>query len=227
MVKLDIPRAFVWTKMQGEAGEGIQGIRNRKELERLAGGSFWWGIGESKSQSITLLRHTEPKPIVIFSLMRTPAHARDAEPDGVVLWQAFLSDQRERPIPAHVVVTSSAHSRNGSPKRRHFALVCESAVSLRKSGGGSLDAGTLRNFGENGRPIGSSQVTAVVEHNGLVARSLLYPISARAWLTSPFIATLTSPRPLSQAERRLLREVGEDGNGVEDWLAVVTRLRPN
>ena len=39
-----IPGAFVWTKIQAEAGQSIKRILNRKELERQASdGTFWWG----------------------------------------------------------------------------------------------------------------------------------------------------------------------------------------
>jgi hypothetical protein len=49
MIATPIPNAFVWTKIQADAGESVRQILYRKEQERLAGdGSFWWGIGESK-----------------------------------------------------------------------------------------------------------------------------------------------------------------------------------
>ena len=50
------PNAFVWTKIQAEAGQSIKRILNRKELERQASdGTFWWGIGESRSRKFDLL----------------------------------------------------------------------------------------------------------------------------------------------------------------------------
>jgi hypothetical protein len=61
------PAAFVWTKIQAEAGETLDRILGRKELERLAGnGSFWWGIGESKARAIRVLAGKQPaKPNTI------------------------------------------------------------------------------------------------------------------------------------------------------------------
>jgi hypothetical protein len=50
-------------------------------------------------------------------------------------------------------------------------------------------------------------------------------ITARAILTAPYAATLTTPRELSAAERQLLFEMGNEGKRREDWLAVAKQLR--
>ena len=73
-----IPSAFVWTKMEDEAGQSPERIVNRKELERQASnGTFCWGIGESKIEKVRSLVANERNPAVLFSRMRSPPHSRD------------------------------------------------------------------------------------------------------------------------------------------------------
>src|SRR6266481_2972127 len=98
--------------------------------------------------------------------MASQPHARDSTPDGVLLWQTYVTAGGERPLPPYVVVTSRAHTSNGSPKMKHYALVCWSDSSILRNGGGMLDPAKLRNIGESGKPVGASQVTAVVEQRG-------------------------------------------------------------
>jgi len=63
-----IPDQFVWTKMQTNAGESLENIIRRKELERKAGnGIFWWGVGESKGPAIKKLIGICSKPEILFS----------------------------------------------------------------------------------------------------------------------------------------------------------------
>lgn len=221
-----LPSAFVWTKIQADSGERIEGILYRKEIERQAGdGVFWWGIGESKRQAIDLLLKKEPSPAVLFSLMRSRPHPRDSNPDGVLLWNTYLTGKRELPLPPHVIVTSRAHAKDGRPKSRYHALVCKSRSSILRKKGGTLDAGTLRNIGERGRPVGPSQVTAAVELSEPTGTSMQYEITARATLASPYVAALSCPRELSAAERRLLRELAKEAHGRDDWNTVARRLR--
>jgi hypothetical protein len=220
------PASFVWTKIQADAGETIRRILNRKELERQAGsGTFWWGIGESKAAAISLLAKSEPRPEVLFSLMLSPPHARDSTPSGVLIWQAYQGFQGIRPLPPHVVVTSREHARNGRPKQRHYALVCEAHTSILRNDKALLDAALLRNTGEKGKPVGSSQVTAVVEIAPLIGRSAHYEVTARAVLVGPYAVTLASPRKLSLAEQYLLSDVANAGKTSADWLAVAKRVR--
>jgi hypothetical protein len=221
-----VPKAFVWTKIQADAGQTVWQILYRKELERLAGGgTFWWGIGESKAKAISLLVKNESRPALLFSLMLSRPHARDSTPDGVVLWQAYETCNGNQPLPPHVVVTSRALASNGSPKRRHYAIVCESHLSILSNGGGKLDAGCLRNVGDGGRSVGASQVTAVVEQRGARGNDARYEITARATVVTPFAVTLSLPRELLPAERQLLDEVGNEGKGRDDWFSVARKLR--
>ena len=102
-----------------------------------------------------------------------------------------------------------------------------SPAGILRSGGGVLDAATLCNFGDGGKPVGPSQITAVVEQ--VVHRhprpSLSYPITARATLIAPYAVRLAAPRTLSPVELKLLDEVSVEGKNSNDWLAVVKQLR--
>jgi hypothetical protein len=220
----DIPAGFVWTKIQADAGQRIDLILRRKELERQSGSTFWWGIGQSpKGERI---KHLGPRPAVFFSLMRSAAHKRDSHPEDVLLWEQYIiaATRKAVPLPPHAVVISRAHDKNGSLKSSYAALVCENSDGIPRSAGGALDIGMLRNLG--GRPIGSSQITAVAEPipEGKGA-SVPYPITARATLVAPFAVRLAAPRLLSPLERHLLDEVSREGKTVEDWMAVAQQLR--
>src|SRR5258705_10031319 len=115
-----IPSAFVWTKIEADAGQGINHIIHRKELERQSGGYFWWGIGESKIDKINSLVARDMRPAVIFNKMRSRAHARDSDPDGVLLWEIYEVAREAVPLPPHAIITSRAHDRRGKLKSRHY-----------------------------------------------------------------------------------------------------------
>jgi hypothetical protein len=219
--------AFVWTKIAADAGQSLDLIRKRKDLEQQSGGTFWWGIGESKSKKIGLLLAIDPCPVVFFSKMRSHAHPRDSRPSTVALWETYEAAGGQAPLPPHVIVTSRGHDRKGNRKSRHYALVCKNPAGLLHGGGGDLDAATLCNFGHDGKPVGSSQITAVVDQvvNRRPMPSLPYPITASATLVAPYAVRLGAPRTLSPAELKLLDEVSAEGKSSNDWMAVVKHLR--
>lgn len=159
------PAAFVWTKMQAEAGQALTDIVLRKELERvLGGGQFWWGIGNPLGENLTRLIARDPAPPILFSVMRGRPKREDAAPDAVVAWTAHIdASGRMVPLPAHVLVTSRATTAAGE-KRRHYALVCRADRPLTLATLGELDATHYRNLGSEAPRVGASQVTAVVEH---------------------------------------------------------------
>src|SRR5437773_1823143 len=52
----ELSHVICWTRMQAEAGQGIEAIVSRKELERQAGGGlFCWGIGNAPPRSLSAL----------------------------------------------------------------------------------------------------------------------------------------------------------------------------
>jgi hypothetical protein len=108
---------------------------------------------------------------------------------------------------------------------RHYALVCTSNSSILCNGDGTLHETELRNIGENGRLVGASQVTSAVERWKSQSGEGRYKITTRAYLQAPYAVTLTASRELSIAEKRLLVEVGSEGKGCKEWLAVANQLR--
>jgi hypothetical protein len=129
-----IQNAFIWTKVQSDAGQPIDWILNRKELERQSGDTFWWGIGESKADQIKLLLTKDPHPLVLFSLMLSRPHRRDSHPDGVLLWEAYQTAEGQIPLPPHAIVISRAHDSRGRLKQRYYALACENPMGILHSG---------------------------------------------------------------------------------------------
>jgi hypothetical protein len=225
MTTTEIQSAFIWTKIQADAGQSVDRILNRKELERQSGNTFWWGIGESKADQIRLLLTRDPCPLVLFSLMLSRPQRRDSHPDGVLLWEAYKTTEGEIPLPPHAIVISRAHDSKGRLKQRYYALVCENPMGILHSGHGMLDTRTLRNFGDGGKPVGSSQVTAVVEPTIPHDRGLSYGITARATLTAPYAVQLTAQRKLSEQELLLLHQASLGTMTAKDWIAVATQIR--
>jgi hypothetical protein len=41
MMADEVPNAFVWTTIQADAGQSVDRLLNRKELERQSGSIFW------------------------------------------------------------------------------------------------------------------------------------------------------------------------------------------
>jgi len=117
MTTTEMQRAFIWTKIEADAGQSIDRILNRKELERQSGNTLWWGIGESKADQIGLLLKRDPRPLVVFSLMLSRPHRRDSHPDGVLLWEGYKTTAGEIPLPPHAIVISRAHDSKGRPKQ--------------------------------------------------------------------------------------------------------------
>jgi hypothetical protein len=219
-----LPDAFVWTKIKDDSGQCIPLILNRKELERQAGNTFWWGIGESKKTQVMHLVARGAHPVLIFSEMPTRAHPRDSNPEGVLLWDEYVTSTGTKRLPPHVVVISRAHRKNGRLKEVYYALVCENPLGISRGCGESLESWTLLN--PSGRPVGSSQITAVVERIPRKGTGRTYPVTARAVLAAPYFVQLTGARELTQLERQLLEDVSLDGKTIDDWKAFVKKLRP-
>jgi hypothetical protein len=196
------PISFVWTRFGTEAGQTIDSILRRKEQERIANnGVFFWGIGNAVGPSISaLLSHTDD-PVVLFSPIKSPARKEDAQPECVVSWTAAVGlDGAPYSIPLRSLITS----RFTVGRQRHYALVCSSDSPLTNTCDKSLTtsegifAGDICNF-LTGRPIGASQVTAVVQRRGKQSPSRAdYPVSFRARLVYPYFIRLSAPHPISR-----------------------------
>jgi hypothetical protein len=226
MIPTELPNAFVWTKIAADAGQPLRSIFNRKELERCAGGTLWWGIGTGlDTAKVGQLVAADPRPTVIFSEMRSVAHSRDSNPDGVLLWEAYETTNGRISLPPHAIVISRAHDSRGNPKSRYYALVCETKTGILRTAGGAVNTSTLRNFGDGGKSIGSSQITSLVQRINPNNNGLSYPITIRGTLVAPYSVRLTAPRALLPAELQLLQETSLDGKTPKDWLATARRLR--
>jgi len=93
------------------------------------------------------------------------------------------------------------------------------------SDGSTLEAGALRNLGDGGKPVGSSQVTAVVEQTTRNAKGRSYPITARATLIAPYAVKLTGQREISAGVLQLLNDASLGTMTPDDWLAVAKQVR--
>jgi hypothetical protein len=185
-----LPPAFCWTKYGTEAGEPISGILARKEQERVANdGVFLWGIGTSIRPSLEALLQQNVEPQVLFTPMLTAPAKQDVYPEGVVHWQSAIGlDGATYEIPKGSRVTSRR-----SARRNHFALVCQSEhqiVPAETSSGWLCETG-VRNL-LTGRPVGSSQVTSVVETSATPATPR-YRVTLRARLVAPYFLVLGDP----------------------------------
>jgi hypothetical protein len=188
---LGLPDLFCWTRFGTEAGEPIEGILLRKERERSAnGGLFLWGIGNAVGPSIDeLTRHTT-RPQVAFSPIKTAPRLKDVAPPAVVMWtEAEAWDGSDFAIPSNSLVTSRHDPE--TPRPHHYALVCYSPdplIPLKREH--KIRFSQLRNL-RTGRPIGASQVTAVVRCTGVTAEdSLMYDVAILAELVYPYFIRL-------------------------------------
>jgi hypothetical protein len=189
-----LPRAFCWTRMGTEAGETLESILSRKELERQAtGGLFLWGIGNSIGEAVDALARRVREPEVLFSCTKTHARPIDVTPDRRVVWTGAVTTLGQRyHLPRGTRVMGGVVNGRRLPPR--YALVCASERPLDVADHGSLRFSGLRNL-VSGRPVGASQVTAVVERSdeASVASGTTYLVRLRARLVSPYFVRLTDP----------------------------------
>jgi hypothetical protein len=196
-----IPRQFCWSRFGTEAGENIDAILSRKNEERVANsGIFLWGIGSALAPSVNHLIDVEPNPRVIFSPMRSTPKPNDVRPPKIVRWLTGVTLQGESyELPRGSIVTSRAPlnvSRN-----YHYALVCASTAKLEiNAAAEKIVYGELRNL-LTGRPVGASQVTAIVQHSRRrpIYSNLEYSAAIVADLVYPFFIKLINPVPYSSA----------------------------
>ncbi len=186
---MTLPLAFCWSRYGTEAGETFASIIARKELERRSNaGTFLWGIGSALGPSMQALLASTCEPTVAFSPIRSRPRERDVCPGEVVTWTAGHTLSGERfPLPTHSIVRSRF-----DPSRAHYALVCYSRDAIDSEKSAAQVA--LRQVCNilSGRPIGASQVTAVVKRQeGGDQDGPVYPVTIIAELRAPFFIRLT------------------------------------
>ncbi len=217
-----------WTRMHAEAGQDIESIIARKELERRAGGGlFFWGIGNAPSRSIGRFAARGEDVDVVFSLMKSRPGARDVAPPEVVAWRTYFDcNEIERPLPPHVLVTSRMESGTGT-KTVHYALMCRSAEELRLEDRGSFDPSAYCNVSDAGGPVGNSQVTALVVRTRAESPVSGYRINLRAKLAGGYWVRLAKPCLLGEAARAAIVTVSARAREIdsEEWVRVVSEIR--
>jgi hypothetical protein len=184
---MKIPRYFCWTRFGTEAAQDISQIIERKEEERQIGnGVFLWGIGNAVGPSILELLRVSGCPEVLFSSIKSAPKPIDVNPPAVVAWTDGIGlDGEPFALPEGALVTSRFDPK--SPKLVHYALVCHSEAPLALlPNGASIQFRALRNLVTQ-RPLGASQVTAVVEYkDGHPRDSEGYGVAMRARLAAPY-----------------------------------------
>ena len=215
---MSLSKQFCWTRFGTEAGEPIETILSRKEEERAVnGGVFLWGVGNGVKPSMQALIRNEPEPEIIFSPIRSAPRKADVAPSKVVMWMAARTmDDDHYDLPAGSLVTSRFS------RRPHYALVCASDGPLEPDFDGErFSFSALRNL-LTGKPVGVSQVTAVVRHVGEVQRETgpIYVAALRARLVPPYFVRLVEPHQIpnslteddcnSLRQRLARRRIGHD-----------------
>ena len=209
-----LPECFCWTRFGTEAAQPVTQILARKERERVAnGGIFIWGIGNAIRPSIIELVRRQPKPEIVFSPIQSRPKLQDVSPPALAAWGYGENlDGGPYHLPAHSLVMSRYDPE--APKATHYALVCssrESLLPLRSTE--AIAFGQLRNM-LTGRPVGASQVTAVVHCGDGPRDGAVYNVAIRAQLVYPYFVRLRHPlvlsrpghsEPISEEERRELR----------------------
>jgi hypothetical protein len=197
---MNIPRYFCWTRFGTEAAQTVTQILERKEAERrAANGVFLWGIGNAVGQSIVELLQSAAEPVVLFSAIKSAPKSIDVIPRTVAAWTGARG-LRGKPytLPNQALVTSRFDP--ASSRRVHYALVCYSEVPLAIGNHGSIQFRALRNLVSK-KPLGHSQVTAVVEHSADLLGGAEYTVAMRASLVPPYFIRLYHPITVTEEIR--------------------------
>lgn len=191
-----IPNYFCWSKFGTESGQSVEEIFEAKEQQRRSGGGiFLWGIGNSIGPAIPELLRRSPQPEVLFSPMKAKPKQHDCTPSEIANWACGHDPSgKGYTFPNGASVTSRFDPQR--PKFQHYALVCRSdGPLLDQISTEKLWLQNLVNL-RSGRPVGGSQVTAVVEYRSVKNNCLVgapYAISMRVHLVEPYVITLTAP----------------------------------
>ena len=209
-----------------EAGESLEAIIQRKEVERKAnGGVFSWGVGSSLGDSIDLLRCQETSPLVLFTPMRGKAKEIDSGPHHLLLWlSGHTRTGEEFELPPYSLVTSRRYTTQSNDKNKHYALICSSSEPVELTKSIRFDSTQMVNL-KSGNAIGSSQVTSVVMrsavHNGT---RRFYDVGFVASLPDPGQIVLDRCVPTTTIELSGALEAARDGN-INRWKGEIAKLK--
>lgn len=217
-----------WSRMQAEAGQSLDAIICRKELERQAnGGLFLWGVGNAPSRLTPIIAMMKQPVSAIFSVMKSKPKQIDAEAKDLLLWRAYYDAAgTPRRLPAASIVTSRAGSSAGR-KRSHYALMCRSDSPLRiDRGGARFDPQAFRNVGERGGPVGASQVTALLRQVAAQRDDASYEVSMTADLVEGYWVRLCDPVLIGPKEKVELDNLSSSSAAAWELLAARLKNRP-
>lgn len=225
-----LPRGFhpylCWSRMQAEAGQALEAIIMRKELERRAGGgTFFWGVGNAPARMVPKLARSGCHVDAIFSIMKSRPKTHDRRPRAILAWRGFVGvDGATQRLPNTVLVTSRAHSIKNA-KHSHYALICYSDRPLALSDHGPFDPSAYRNVSEVGAQIGASQTTALITRwRDELLEQASYRINLRAKLTGAYWVKLVDSVELTKRAKSLLARSLTDAS-LNDWCDIVRLAR--
>lgn len=212
-----------WSRMQAEAGQALDAIVRRKELERRAGdGVFCWGVGNAPAVITSALARLGQPVAAVFSIMKSRPKVVDLRPERTVAWRRYVDfDGAMRLLPRHILITSRAESATG-PKSKHFALMCRSDKPLAIQHGEPFDPGAYRNAGGTGAPVGASQVTALLRRTSQTQGATAYEANLKASLVGAYWVRLADPIDCSPEFDRVDELAG---SSIYEWLEFVDRAR--
>ncbi len=203
----DLSDVLVWSRMQTEAGQPLEAIVERKEIERkLGNGLFFWGVGNAPARACSILARTNKRVDVVFSKMKTKPKIADVAPSQIFVWNKYIDIHGAiKNIPGSVFVSSRGRA-SGEAKTHHYALMCYSENPLVLSDYGHFSPDSYRNYGGNGAPIGNSQVTALLKLSAESKTLSDYRINLRATLTGSYWVKLLDPIEISGPDRQDFQE---------------------
>lgn len=226
--RASLTETICWSRMQTEAGQELDAIIHRKELERLAGnGVFCWGVGNAPSRSIPQLARAGADVDVVFSVMKSRPKAVDVAPSRLRIWRSFFDHSgREQPLPPATLITSRADA-SLRARNVHYALMCRSDQELRLGDFGPFDPNAYRNVSDTGGAVGASQVTALLRRVAGEAAATGYKVNLRAKLEQGYWVRLGDPIDLTADHRSMLERVLATLMSVTpgEWLRIVSGLR--
>jgi hypothetical protein len=196
---MPLPEVFCWTRFGTEAGQSVGQIFARKEQERIANnGVFFWGIGNAIGPSMAELLRRTVSPEAVFSPIQSSPRREDVIPSSVVSWtEAQTLSGEEFRLPEQSLITSRFDL--VKPRAKHYALVCYSESPIEVGAlCDKIHFTGIRNL-LTSRPVGASQVTAVVQlsEDEPSKAGLFYEVAFRAHLTPPYLVSLRTPVPLA------------------------------
>ena len=203
--------AFVWSKMGTEAGEPLEDIMHRKEIERQAnGGKFVWGIGNSPGNSIVNFMQDTKKPVAIFTETRPNNKTRSIdEEESERVW-------RDKLLPRYSFVTSHPE------RKEHYALLCECDEDLRTQCHGELHTGEFVHYVTCNPKLPPNSTNMMKKGEGLSCKP--YPIRFVASLYGEGWVTLTDYADISPETIKEVKRSADDGD-IEKWKALINKIK--